>query len=445
MSSPSILWFRQDLRLSDNAALNAAASTGPIAAIYVFDDHAGAAQHWWLHHSLTALADSLAQRGVPLILRRGDAVAQLEAVMAETGATRVHANRAYEPWWKAADTALGDALTLHHGNYLVHPPTVLTGSGGRYKIFTPYWRAILGRMPPPLPVKPPEKIDGIAAKTDQLSDWKLLPTNPDWSTGFDVWTPGEAGATSSLKTWLDHVDDYDRARNMPSEIGTSRLSPHLHFGEISPATVWHHVSKRVGEKGEPYLREIGWRDYAANTIDQFPDYETANARADFDRLAWRDDENDFRAWAKGRTGYPIVDAGMRELYATGWMHNRVRMITASFLIKHLLIDWRRGEQWFQETLLDYDAASNAVNWQWTAGTGVDSNMFVRIMAPLSQSEKFDAGAYIRKWVPELANIPEPWIHDPHATGHAPANYAKMLIGHREGRERALAAYAAMKN
>ena len=412
-----------------------------MVAVYVFDEQVGAAQHWWLHHSLAALNDAL---GGKLVLRRGDAVAELKALMAETGATHIHAMRAYEPWWQAADAELGDRLTLHDGNYLVHPPTVRTGSGGRYKIFTPYWRATLQRMPPPLPVKAPEKIEGVAAKSDRLEDWKLLPTKPDWSKGFGVWPPGEAGAKAALKRWLDDVDDYDRSRNMPSENGVSRLSPHLHFGEISPATVWHHVSKRVGAKGEPYLREIGWRDYAGNVIDQFPDYGTANARADFDRLPWRDDGADFKAWTKGQTGYPIVDAGMRELWATGWMHNRVRMITASFLIKHLLIDWRRGEAWFKETLLDYDAASNAVNWQWTAGTGVDSNMFVRIMAPLSQSEKFDAGDYIRKWVPELASVPEPWIHDPHEAGQAPADYAKPLIGHREGRERALAAYAAMK-
>ena len=440
----NIVWFRQDLRLSDNAALTTAAAAGPIVAVYVFDEHAGAAQNWWLHHSLTALSNSLAERGVPLVLRRGDPVTELKTVMAETGATHIHATRQYEPWWKAADAQLGDALTLHDGNYLVHPPTVLTGSGGRYKIFTPYWRAILQRMPPALPLKAPDTIVGVGTRSDRLEDWNLLPTKPDWSTGFDVWTPSEAGAKSSLTHWLDHVADYDRARNFPSEAGVSRLSPHLHFGEISPATVWHHTAKRVGEQGEPYLREIGWRDYAANTLDQFPDYDSANARSDFNRLPWRDADDDFVAWTKGQTGYPIVDAGMRQLWATGWMHNRVRMITASFLIKHLLIDWRRGEQWFKHTLVDYDAGSNAVNWQWTAGTGIDSNMFVRIMAPLSQSEKFDAAGYIRQWVPELAAVAEPWIHDPHGAGQAPRGYAKPLIGHREGRERALAAYAAMK-
>jgi deoxyribodipyrimidine photo-lyase len=438
----TIMWFRQDLRMADNHALAAAVAEGPVVLVYIFDDRTvGAAQHWWLHHSLTALNDAL---GGKLILRRGDPVAELKTVMTETGATRIHATRLYEPWWQAADAKLGDALTLHGGNYLVHAPDVRTGSGGRYKIFTPYWRAILERMPPPLPLKAPAAIDCVEAKGDALAEWRLLPTKPDWTTGFNVWTPGEAGAKAALKVWLDQVADYDDSRNLPSKVGVSRLSPHLHFGEISPATVWHHVAKRVGKGGEPYLRELGWRDYAANTIDQFPDYGSANARKDFDRLAWRDAEDDFTAWTKGQTGYPIVDAGMRELWATGWMHNRVRMIAASFLIKHLLIDWRRGEQWFRETLLDYDAASNAVNWQWVAGTGIDSNMFVRIMAPLSQSEKFDAGDYIRKWVPELRDLSDPYIHDPEDSGVRPREYPAKVIGHREARERALAVYGAMK-
>lgn len=444
MKRSSILWFRQDLRLADNHALVAAAE-GPLVAVYVLDEKIGAAQHWWVHHSLTALAADLAARGVTLVLRRGEPVATIRAVMAETGAGQIHATRAYEPWWQAADAALGEALVLHHGNTLVHPPEVRTGSGGRYKIFTPYWRALLERIPPPLPLKVPDKMEGVAAKGERIEDWNLLPTRPNWAKGFDVWTPGEAGAKTSLRAALDLVEEYHEGRNMPSEAGTSRLSPHLHFGEVSPATVWHHVSKRVGAKGEPFLREIGWRDYAANTIDQFPDYGTASARAGFDRMQWRDADDDFKAWTRGRTGYPIVDAGMRQLWATGWIHNRVRMIVASFLIKHLLIDWRRGEQWFRECLVDYDYGSNAVNWQWVAGSGVDSNMFVRIMAPLSQSEKFDAAGYIRQWVPELASLPDGAIHDPHAAGVAPADYAKPLIGHREGRARALAAFAELKD
>ena len=445
----SILWFRQDLRLADHPALVAAAAAGRVVPVYILDDDTpgehriGGAQRWWLHHSLKALDAAIGGR---LVLRRGDSLAILDALMAETGATAIHATRLYEPWWQRLDSKLGNRLVFHDGNHLAPPRSVLTGSGGRYKIFTPYWRALLERMPPPKPLSVPP-VDWATADGDGLDDWKLLPTKPDWATGFDVWTPGEAGACACLKAFLDKVEAYYHDRNLPSIPGTSRLSPHLHFGEISPATVWHHVCKRVGEKGEPYLRELGWRDYAANTIDQFPDYGSASARAEYDGIGWRegpDADADFVAWTKGRTGYPIVDAGMRELWATGWMHNRVRMIAASFLVKHLLIDWRRGERWFWDTLVDADAGSNAVNWQWTAGTGVDSNMFVRIMAPLSQSEKFEAGPYIRRWVPELAQIPEPWIHDPHGSGQAPQDYPPPLIGHREGRERALAAYQAMR-
>jgi deoxyribodipyrimidine photo-lyase len=450
MPSPTILWFRQDLRLADNAALTAAVQSGPVVPVYILDDTRpgddaiGAAQRWWLHHSLIALNAAL---GGKLILRRGDSLAELDRLMAETGAAHIHATRLYEPWWQRIDAELSSdkngRITLHDGNHLGPPATIRTGSGGRYKIFTPYWRALLDKMPPPRPLPAPGHIETVEAASDEIDAWGLVPTGPDWSTGFDIWTPGEEGARQNLRTFLDVVDGYHHGRNLPAKAGTSRLSPHLHFGEISPATIWHHVTKRVGADGEPYLREIGWRDYAANTIDQYTDYARASARPEFDTLIWRTGaraDADFAAWTKGKTGYPIVDAGMRELWATGWMHNRVRMIAASFLIKHLLIDWRRGERWFWDTLVDADYGSNAVNWQWTAGSGVDSNMFVRIMAPLSQSEKFSAGDYIRQWVPELAKLSESTIHDPHGAGAAPATYAKLLIGHREGRERALAAY-----
>lgn len=450
MSSDSvILWFRQDLRLADNAALIAALESGPVVPVYILDDRTagpnamGGAQRWWLHYSLTALARSLEARGAKLILRRGDAAIELRRLMTETGAKHIHSTRAYEPWWQRIDSQLSDQLVVHDGNYLAAPATIRTGTGGRYKIFTPYWRALVAQMPPPVPLPAPAQIVAAEARGDNLADWHLLPNKPDWASGFDVWTPGEEGATTAFRSFLKIVGDYDRTRNLPSEPGTSRLSPHLHFGEISPATVWHHVSKRIGASGEPFLREIGWRDYAANVIDQFPDYGSANARTEFDKLGWRSGAHatsDFDAWSKGHTGYPIVDAGMRELWATGWMHNRVRMIAASFLVKHLLIDWRRGERWFWDTLVDADYGSNAVNWQWTAGSGVDANMFVRIMAPLGQSEKFNAGDYIRKWVPELAHLRGTAIHDPHGGGAAPSTYAKPLIGHREGRERALAAY-----
>lgn len=447
MNAPSIVWFRQDLRLHDQAALVSAAGEGPFIPVYILDDETpgdrrmGGAQRWWLHHSLAKLKEALPG----LVLRRGSSMAELARLSADTGATRIHAIRHYEPWWREAESEFAAEfdLVLHDGNHLARPETILTGGGTRYKVFTPWWRALLERMPPPKPLASPDLsgcVTGIPS--DRLEDWSLLPTKPDWSTGFSDWTPGEEGARAALRAFLPRLKAYDEARNLPSKEGISRLSPHLHFGEISPATVWHIASREVGEAAEPFLREVGWRDYATNLIDQFSDYPTRNGKPTYNAFPWRsgpDADREYIAWTKGRTGYPIVDAGMRELWATGFMHNRVRMIAASFLIKHLLIDWRRGEQWFWDTLLDADYGANGSNWQWVAGTGVDAPLFSRIMAPLSQSEKFDAGAYIRKWVPELAELRDPYIHDPDEFGVRPRSYPAKIIGHREARERALEA------
>jgi deoxyribodipyrimidine photo-lyase len=278
--------------------------------------------------------------------------------------------------------------------------------------------------------------------SDAIADWALLPTRPDWAQGFDIWTPGEAGAREALLDFLPKLEAYDMARNMPSTEATSRLSPHLHFGEISPATLWHHAAKKARGAAEPWLREVAWRDFSANVIDILPGYGVRNGRDAYDHFRWRTGpaaDRDFLAWTRGLTGYPLVDAGMRELWATGFIHNRVRMVVASFLVKHLLIDWRRGERWFWDTLVDADYGNNSVNWQWIAGTGIDSNPFGRIMAPLLQSRKFDAGDYIRRWVKELAEIGDDAIHDPHEAGLAPAGYPPPLIGHREARARALEA------
>jgi deoxyribodipyrimidine photo-lyase len=317
-------------------------------------------------------------------------------------------------------------------------------------VFTPWWRALVAQMPPRKPLPAPEVIEAPARwpESDALESWNLLPTKPDWAGGFADWTPGEDGARAAFRTFLPKIEGYNEGRNLPTEAAISRLSPHLHFGEISPPTLWHHASKAAGAKAEPFLREVGWRDYATNLIDQFPDYPTQNGRAQFDALRWREGpeaDADFAAWSKGRTGYPIVDAGMRELWATGFMHNRVRMIAASFLIKHLLIDWRRGERWFWDTLCDADQAANASNWQWVAGTGVDAPLFSRIMAPLSQSEKFGAGDYIRRWVPELSGLSDPYVHDPDEFGQRPRDYPAKIIGHREARERTLTAQKAMRD
>jgi len=364
----------------------------------------------------------------------------------EVGASRVHALRHYEPWWCNAERAVAEQLdlVLHDGNYLAPAGSVTTGAGQPYKIFTPFWRALRERLPPAEPLPQPDRLDapGTWPNSDALDDWALLPTKPDRATGFgEEWTPGEGGATDRLDNFAAIAARYEGQRNLPSTEGSSRLSPHLHFGEISPATVWHAVAD-AGGSVDTYLGELGWRDYAQNVILQLPDYGRANGRPQLDTIRWRDAPADLAAWQKGLTGYPIVDAGMRQLWASGWMHNRVRMITASFLVKHLLIDWRAGEQWFWDCLVDADYGSNATNWQWVAGSGIDANMFVRIMAPLVQSEKFDAADYIRHWVPELAQFDDANIHDP--PDDRRGTYPRKIIGHREARERALAALALTK-
>ncbi|MDE0877736.1 MAG: deoxyribodipyrimidine photo-lyase [Sphingomonas bacterium] len=446
MSDPVILWFRQDLRLRDQPALTAAVGAGPVIPVYILDDDApgdwriGAAQRWYLHHALNSLSASLADKGSRLILRRGDAVDQLKALRKETGATVINAIRHYEPWWRTAEDALGDGLCLHDGNYLARIEDITTGSGTQYKVYSSFWKALSQQMPPEEPLPLPHMIDAPDTwpASDDLADWSLRPTSPDWATGFDVWEAGEHAAALAVDRFARVADAYDNDRNLPSEEGTSRLSPHLHFGEISPRDVWHQLGGR-GQGITTYRKELAWRDFTAGVLLELPDYPDANGRDRFNDLTWRRSTNDLEAWQQGRTGYPIVDAGMRQLWRTGWIHNRVRMIVASFLVKHLLIDWREGERWFWDCLVDADLGNNAVNWQWVSGTGVDSNMFSRIMAPLSQSEKFDAAGYIREFVPELTDVPDDAIHDPEAAGCKPDAYPAKIIGHREARERALEA------
>ncbi len=463
MTSPIIIWFRRDLRLADQAAVAAAAAKGPVIPIYILDDETpkhrkmGGASRWWLHQSLEQLDSSLRDFGSRLILRNGPVSDILAEIVESTGAIEIHALHHYEPWWRNAERAVAKALdgkaelVLHHGNYLLPPGILKTGGGGQYKIYTPFWKSLREHMPPQESVAAPKILRAPSEwpTSDTLSDWKLLPTKPNWANGFeDNWAPGERGAADNLDSFAEIAMEYSEGRNLPSEQLVSRLSPHLHFGEVSPATIWNRIAGQ-GSGVETFLKELVWRDYAQNVIHQFPQYGGESYREKMRDLPWRDMsdpevQRDYQAWCKGKTGYPIVDAGMRELWATGWMHNRVRMIASSFLIKHLLIDWREGEKWFWDTLVDADYGSNAVNWQWGAGTGVDSNMFVRIMAPLTQSEKFNAGDYIRKWVPELADLDDPYIHDPEEHGCKPGDYPSKIIAHKEGRERALAAYQKVK-
>lgn len=461
MASPQIVWFRRDLRMADNPALYHGAQAGPVVAVYVLDDERpgedrpGGAARWWLHHSLERLGRSFGKRHSKIVLRRGDAVQELLGIAHAIGAETIHANRHYEPWWKHVESELAAEidLQLYDANYLFPPGCITTGSGDPYKIYTPFARSALEQMPPRDELPEPETLSSLDEwpASDDLADWKLLPTKPDWAEGLrDFWQVGEAAAHERLEWWSDQVSVYDEGRNLPSVDQSSRLSPHLHHGEISPVQIWHSFKDKRSAGWKTFEKELLWRDYAQNVICQFPDYPRQSYRETFDDLKWRNPdrghliEGDLEAWQQGRTGYPIVDAGMRQLWQTGWMHNRVRMIAASFLIKHLLIDWRHGERWFWDCLVDADYGSNGTNWQWVSGTGVDSNMFSRIMAPLTQSEKFDAAGYIRTYVPELADLPDEIIHDPEAHGCKPESYPAKIIAHKEGRERALEAYRAMK-
>jgi deoxyribodipyrimidine photo-lyase len=448
VTASSIVWLRQDLRLHDQPALAAAASEGAVIPVYILDDQTpgrwkiGGAQRWWLHHSLERLDDSLRRLGSRLILRRGRAEAELARLARETGARRVHATRHYEPWWREAELRVGEALelVLHSGSILVPPEQVRTGGGTPFKIYTPYWRALQDLLPPPVPAAAPQQVPAPARwpLSDDLPSLRLLPTSPHWAEGFDdAWRPGEGAALERLGDFAGRAAHYAVARDRPGEEGTSRFSPHLHFGELSPRLVWHSLPEGAGEK---FRKELAWRDFSHNVMLTQPQVGERAGRPAFEDFPWRtgaEADLDFRAWSGGRTGYPIVDAGMRQLWATGWMHNRVRMIAASFLVKHLLLDWRRGAEWFWDTLVDADYGNNGQNWQWIAGTGVDSQPFNRIMAPIVQSAKFGAGDYIRRWVPELEGLGDEQIHEPGAL--RPASYPEAIIGHRAARERALAA------
>ena len=421
----SLVWLRDDLRLADNPALRAAVDRDvPVVVLYVLDEESagvrplGGAARWWLHHSLAELAERLSERGGSLVLRRGPAGDVVPAVAAETGAAAVFWNRRYGRPEREIDTALkarlrdeGLEVESFAANLLFEPWTIRTGSDTPYAVFTPFWRACQAQPSPRAPLPEPRTIDGVDAAGDDLADWGLLPTRPDWAGGLrEAWEPGERAARERLRTFLsEDLGDYDRARDEPAAGATSLLSPRLRWGEISPYTVWHETVEAAGTgahaaSAHRFLSELGWREFAWHTLFHFPDLATRNWRSAFDAFPWpRLKPSHLRAWQHGETGVPLVDAGMRELWATGYMHNRVRMVVASYLTKNLAIDWRRGEEWFWDTLVDADGANNPFNWQWVAGSGADASPYFRIFNPERQAEKFDPqGLYIAQWAPDSA-------------------------------------------
>ncbi|MEN0652162.1 MULTISPECIES: cryptochrome/photolyase family protein [Hyphobacterium] len=469
---PVIVWFRQDLRLCDNPALHQAVDSGqPVIPVFILDDDTpgrwrwGGASRWWLHHSLTALAASLETCGVHLVLRSGRSDTVIAELVEETGASAVFWNRCYEPFARTRDEAIKSALkdkgvdvASFNGALLAEPWTIRTRAGDPYRVFTPFWRAEREVIDPADPLPAPKSLKPWKSiASDDLADWALTPSRPDWANGFtQVWTPGESGARARLASFLDErLASYADGRDRPDRDDTSGLSPHLHWGEVSPRQVWHATRRAAeGRNADKFLSEVGWREFSYNLLFHFPHFPDRNYQDRFDAFPWADNEAGFSAWTRGMTGYPIVDAGMRQLWQTGSMHNRVRMITASFLIKDLMIDWRRGQDWFWDTLVDADLANNSASWQWVAGSGADAAPYFRIFNPVTQGEKFDPdGKYVKRFVPELAKLPVKYIHAPWTAPESVlaqagirlgTTYPEPIIDHSEARDRALAAFKGLK-
>ncbi|HEV7268840.1 MAG TPA: deoxyribodipyrimidine photo-lyase [Falsiroseomonas sp.] len=475
MTVPVLIWFRHDLRLADHAALHAAlAAGGRVLPLFVLDDEAagaarhGAAARWWLRQSLAALAESLATRGAPLLLARGRAETIIPALAAAIGAAEVHAGRGMEPWAREQSRrvaeALGDAgkaLRLHTTVVLREPHGFGSGSGKPYAVYTPFAKAMLAAGEPDAPLPAPVRIPGVEppAGGETLDSFGLYPVpgEPDWAAAFPAqWQPGEAGAQARLARFLaTAVGAYAEARNLPGLEGSSGLSPHLRWGEVSPRQVWHAVRGAAqGPGAEIFLKEVLWREFAYHLLWHRPEMPERCLRREFDAFPWQRDGALLRAWQRGRTGYPIVDAGMRQLWQRGWMHNRVRMVAASLLVKHLLQPWQAGAAWFWDTLVDADLASNSASWQWVAGCGTDAAPYFRVFNPVLQGEKFDAeGAYVRRFVPELAKLPAAFIHKPWDAPEAVCaaaglrlgrDYPRPVVDPAAGRARALGAFAALK-
>lgn len=467
-----LMWFRQDLRLSDNPALIKAVESGAVLPVYIADTsrpeqaQLGEAASWWLHHSLKSLSQQMENS---LLVVKGDPAALLPKLAEQYGCSHISWNRCYQPWQIARDTQLkeqlkdtGYGVTTFNASLLWEPWQVLKKDGTPYRVFTPYYRkGCLNAPAPRMPVARPDGVDWVENDGgDGIDSLDLLPAIA-WDSGLaESWKPGEEGAKQRLSVFLEGaVDDYQDARNIPSHAGTSRLSPHLKFGEISVNQVWYAaLDSRHGDWSngglDCYLSELGWREFSYYLLYHFPAINVENFQQKFDQFPWLHDPQTLNLWQQGKTGYPIVDAGMRELYQTGYMHNRVRMIVGSFLVKNLLLDWRLGERWFWDTLVDADMASNSAGWQWVAGSGADASPYFRIFNPITQGEKFDKdGSYVKRYCPELAELPIKYIHKPfdapadildHCNVVLGDNYPKPLVELKASRERALAAFAVTK-
>lgn len=453
---PIIVLFRQDLRLQDNTALITACQTGhPVIPIYILDDEnpgkwkMGGASRWWLHQSLISLDQSLREKGSQLFLYKGELLDVLSRIIRKHQVGAIFWNRCYEPYAIRQEQKL-KALLPHsqsfNGSLLFEPWEILNQQHQPFKIFTPFWNKCIEVESIEAPLSAPDRMITKKIESETLDSLNLLPKHPDWSKGlYKYWNVGEKAAFNSLNHFIHHsLKTYDNERDIPSLASTSALSPHLHFGEISPRQIFH-IANNI-PKSAKFLSELGWREFSYYQLYHYPQLPEQPWRSEFAEFPWENNRDFLKKWQRGETGYPIVDAGMRQLWETGWMHNRVRMISASFLVKDLFLSWQTGAHWFWDTLVDADLANNSASWQWVAGCGFDAAPFFRIFNPILQSEKFDPdGIYIKRWIPELAKVPQTLIHMPwKVRSDLKLNYPDPIVDHAQSRKRALEAFKKIK-